>query len=155
TMLYDGDRHDQRMKDDAEISPWVNINTKGGKIVDAPSRISNRCSDEEILDLIFSARRGCVVRPNQFIVAKQNEGDPPGDIDGVQCTAKHIVDGMEDPSDAREKQRGRDSQKKNECYEIVKQNGSDPSKVKEGANEMVENRSDPYDSESKCQTPGQ
>src|SRR5215469_4993284 len=153
-MLYDGDRHDQRINDEAEISPWVNINTKGGKIVDAPSRISNRCSEEEILYLIFSARRGCAIRPNQFIMAKQNEGDPPGEIDGVYCTAKEIVEGMKGPSDTTEKQRGWDSQEENECYEIVKHNGSVPSKVKEGANEMVKNRSNPYNSASISQTPG-
>src|SRR5215472_17869351 len=100
-MLYDGDGHDQRMKDDAKIPPWVNINANGGKIGDAPSRKSNRCSEEEILYLIFSDRRGCVVRPNQFIMAKHNEGDPPGYIDGVYCTAKGIIEGIEGPSDAR------------------------------------------------------
>jgi hypothetical protein len=62
---------------------------------------------------------------------------------------------MEDPSDAREKQRGWDSQKENQCYEIVKRNGSVPSKVKEGTNEMIKKRSNPYDSQSICQTPGQ
>jgi hypothetical protein len=62
---------------------------------------------------------------------------------------------MEDPSDARKKQRGRESQKENECYEIVKPNGSVPSKVKEGADEMVKKRCNPYDSERICQTPGQ
>jgi len=61
---------------------------------------------------------------------------------------------MEGPSDAREKQRGWDGKKKNECYEIVKRNRPVPSKVKEGANEMVKKRSNPYDSESICQTPG-
>src|SRR5215831_7035804 len=104
-MLHDCDRHDQRIKDDAEISPWVNIYTKDGKIVEAPSRISNRCGEEEILYFIFSARRGCAVRPNQFIMAKQSEDDPPGEIDGVYCTAKEIVEGIEGPSDAREEQR--------------------------------------------------
>src|SRR5215469_5121140 len=121
-MLYDGDPHDQRIKDDDKISPWVNINTEGGKIGNTPSRKSTRCSDEEILDLIFSVRRGCVVRPNQFIMAKQNDAHPPGEKDGVYRTAKDVVEGIEDPSDAREKQRGRDSQKENERYEIVKRN---------------------------------
>jgi hypothetical protein len=76
-------------------------------------------------------------------MAKHNESDPPGEIDGVKCTAKDIVEGIEDPSDAREKQSGWDSQKENESYEIVKHNGSVPSKVKEGANEMVKKRSNP------------
>ena len=62
---------------------------------------------------------------------------------------------MEDPSDAREEQRGWDGQKEDESYEIVQRDGSLPLKVKEGANEMVKNRSNPYDTESKCQTPGQ
>jgi hypothetical protein len=88
-------------------------------------------------------------------MAKQNEGDPPGEKDGVYCTAKDIVEGIEHPSDAREKQRGWESQKENECYEIVKRNGSVPPKVKEGANEMVKKRSNPCDSESIRQTPGQ
>ena len=84
-----------------------------------------------------------MIRPNQFIVAKKSESEPPDAKDGVYGATQYIVEGMENPSDAREKQRGWDSQKENERYEIVKRNGSAPSKVKERANEMVKKRTNP------------
>ena len=88
-------------------------------------------------------------------MAPHNDSHPPGEIHRVYCAAKNIVERMKDPSDAKKKQGAWNRKKEAKCYEILKQDGSISADVKESANEMVEKRGDPYDTDGVCPTPSQ